>query len=339
MGRNLWYVMRHRDMKSFLEWLQTENAHRLTAGMSIVEPFCPHDFLIKKDNTHSVDLSSFLFLKSTSEDIDYLKENEPYRSSYKKLRHYLDTNGEEATVPDRIMQAFMKACIEYKGQLEIAPPLTSIEVADRVKIKSGPFVDCEASVTGVRLSKGVIQLELAIKLVSGVLNIKMSNVSKDQIQIIDRSTADTIRTDFIDYTQDHLLDILEHRVRRIDDEIVNKQDADMLTRLYRYRNYDIKNVAARRHFQALMLICAHLCRYKNDEAMLREKVMASLSEINKKSETKAATDTRTYLWIALYISSHDPSYRDAAKQYVRDNQPKSSKLRRFVSLIREGRKV
>jgi hypothetical protein len=61
--------------------------------------------------------------------------------------------------------------------------------------------------------------------------------------------------------------------------------------------------------------------------------------MNQKSESKAATDTRTYLWIALYISTNDPAYRDAAKRYVQDYDPKSPKLRRFVSLIRRGVKV
>ena len=88
-----------------------------------------------------------------------------------------------------------------------------------------------------------------------------------------------------------------------------------------------------------MLICAHLCRYTADEERLREKIEESLSEINLRSESKAATDTRAYLWIALYISTHDPVYRDAVKKYVRDYQPKSAKLRRFVSLIRIGRKI
>ena len=88
-----------------------------------------------------------------------------------------------------------------------------------------------------------------------------------------------------------------------------------------------------------MLICAHLCRYKDDEKQLREAIQAKLTEINQRSESKAATDTRAYLWIALYISTQDPVYRDAAKQYVRDYQPKSPKLRSFVSLIRKGRKV
>jgi len=171
------------------------------------------------------------------------------------------------------------------------------------------------------------------------MNIRMCDVDKDKVTILNRNSADVIRTDFIEYTQNHLLNILKHRIDREQDANINRNDADMLTRLYRYRNHEVKNEAARNHFVALMLICAHLCRYKDDEKQLREAIQEKLTEINQRSESKAATDTRAYLWIALYISTQDPVYRDAAKQYVRDYQPKSPKLRSFVSLIRKGRKV
>ncbi len=171
------------------------------------------------------------------------------------------------------------------------------------------------------------------------MNIRMCDVDKDKVTILNRDSADAIRTDFIEYTQNHLLDILKHRIDREQDPDINRNDADMLTRLYRYRNHEVKNEAARNHFLALMLICAHLCRYKDDEKQLRETILNNLTEINQRSESKAATDTRAYLWIALYVSTHDPVYRDAAKKYVRDYQPKSAKLRSFVSLIRTGRKI
>jgi hypothetical protein len=208
-----------------------------------------------------------------------------------------------------------------------------------VRINSGPFAGHEALVERVRLSHGAIQLDLAVELLSGVMNIRMTDVDKDKVTILNRDSVGAIRTDFIEYTQNHLLNILKHRVDREQDPSINRNDVDMLTRLYRYRNHEVKNEAARNHFQALMLICAHLCRYKEDEKLLREKTLDSLYEINLRSESKAATDTRAYLWIALYISTQDPVYRDAAKQYVRDYQPKSPKLRSFVSLIRKGRKV
>ena len=322
-----------------MEWLKTENAQRLTHGETIIEPFYPSNFLKEGKDSHSNDFANFVFLKTTENDIRTLVSSQDDLVPRLRLRHYLDTNGNKAVVSDKMMHEFLEACIKYRGQFEIAPPISSIEVTDKVQITSGPFAGYKASVVRVQLSHGAIHLELAIELVSGVMNIRMSNVDKNKVTILNRDSADAIRTDFIEYTQNHLLSILKHRIDREQDADVNRRDADMLTRLYRYRNHEVKNEAARNHFQALMLICAHLCRYTADEEQLRDKILEALSDINQRSESKAATDTRAYLWIALYISTQDPVYRDALKQYVRDHQPKSQKLRGFVSLIRKGRKV
>ena len=334
-----WYVMTHLEMKYFMEWLKTENALRLTKGEAIIEPFYPCDFLKNTEGCVSHDFTNIVFLKTTETDIRNLVSNQSHLAYRLRLRHYLDTNGAKAVVPDRTMQEFLQACIKHRGCLEIIPPISSIEVTDKVRINSGPFAGHEALVERVRLTRGSIQLDLAVELLSGVMNIRMCDVDKDKVTILNRDSADAIRTDFIEYTQNHLLSILKHRVEREQDPSINRNDADMLTRLYRYRDHEVKNEAARNHFMALMLICAHLCRYRDDEKLLREKIQDSLTEINQRSESKAATDTRAYLWIALYVSTQNPVYRDAAKQYVRDYQPKSPKLRNFVSLIRKGRKI
>ncbi len=334
-----WFVMTHFEMNYFMEWLKTENAQRLNKGETIIESFYPYDFLKETGGGVSNDFANMVFLKTTDDDISNLVNNQNSIVSRLRLRHYLDTNGARATVPDKTMQAFLHACIKYRGSFEIIPPISSIEATDKVRIISGPFAGHEALVERVQLSHGAIHLDLAIELLSGVMNIRMCDVDKHKVTILNRDSTDAIRTDFIEYTQNHLLLILKHRINREQDPIVNRNDADMLTRLYRYRNHEVKNESARNHFQALMLICAHLCRYTADEERLREKIEESLSEINLRSESKAATDTRAYLWIALYISTHDPVYRDAVKKYVRDYEPKSAKLRRFVSLIRIGRKI
>ena len=336
MSDTSWFVMTHFDMKRFREWLKAENARRMSEERPLIEPFYPSDFL--KDAV-SNDLSNFVFLKATTEDVDRLVNDSYNKLSANRLRYYLDTDRRSVTVSDTVMQDFLKACIDYGGRIEIAPPISSIEVQDRVKIISGPFTGYEATVSGVRLQHGVLHLDLSIHLVYDVMNIRMSGVSKKQIQILNRTTDDAIRTDFIEYTQNHLLRILNHRVRRASDPTTLERDADMLARIYRYRYYEIKNDSARYHFLALMLISAHLCRYKADEVQLRQQALAAIDDIQQRSAAKAATDTRAYLWIALYISTHDPVYRDAAKKYVQNYQPKSTKLRSFVSLIRTGRKI
>ena len=282
-----WYVMTHRTPSHFMQWMKRENAKRLADGRPLIEPFYPNDFLhaqptaperepTTESNTLRADFAKFVFLKGTDNDIKGLVEESKGKALYYPLRHYLDTNGAYATVPDKMMQDFLEACVSYRGRFEIIPSISSIEAKDKVRITSGPFTGYTAMVERVQLSHGAIQLVLSIQLVSGVMNIRMNDVDKSQVTILDRDAAGAIRTDFIEYTQNHLLHILERRIKRDNDDSRNRQDADMLTRLYRYRYHDVENESARLHFQALMLICAHLCRYKADEAQLQEKCQDAL---------------------------------------------------------------
>lgn len=332
-----WYLMTHLEMKRFKEWLLAENVKRLDQGEPVVEPFFPSDFIV--ETALSNDLSRLVFVKGSEQLIEELMDLELKRGYIIRLRRYRNTTGGWAVVSDKKMDSFINACLKHSGNIEVTPPIEGIEEMDVVRIISGPFAGCEAAVSRVQHSKGNIHLDLVINLVSGVLNVKMNHVSRNDVEILNRSASDAIRTDFIEYTQNHVLEILEHRVKGVDEPEVKQQDMLMLTRLIRYRDHQVETESARNHFLALMLICAHLVRFQEDETALKAQALEALDSISQRSESKAASDMRTYLWIALYVSTRNPVYRDAAKQYVREHQPKSQKLRQFVSLIRTGKKV
>lgn len=345
-----WWVMTHFRMSQFKEWLVAENVRRLGEGGVLLEPFYPSDFLesgdegqglssARGDGRLSADFSHFVFIKASGADIADLVWREKELGHRYVLLHYLDTDGRRAVVHDAMMKAFFDACLKYRGYFEVVPPMLGLEARDRVRIKSGPFAGQQASVVSVRRRNGGVQLDLELELVNGLVSVRMSDVDKGQVALVGRSVVDAIRADFIEYTQLHLLEILEHRVKGVADKDVRRRDVAMLMRLYSYRDQPVENAAARTHFLALMLICAHLCRYKADEQELTAKAMASLEEIDRRRPSKAATDTRAYLWIALYVVTRNPVYRQYVKQYIRDFQPKSERLRRFVTLIRTGKRL
>lgn len=346
-----WFVMTHLDIRRFKTWLAAENVRRLSWGKVAVEPFFPSEFLRGENVDGSAklassdasaiasDLSRFVFLKASDTAIDEIVCADAQQSCHVCLRYYTDTDGRRAIISSRVMQDFFDACLQHRGFFEIIPSLADIESMDKVEIKSGPFSGQHASVVRVQHTRGEIHLDLAMELVNGVMNIRMCNVDSRDVTILNRSATAAIRKDFIEYTQTHLLAILEHRFKRVKEEAVLQRDMAMLTRLFRYRDHLVENHAAQLHFLALMLICAHLCHNTKEERRLTELALNSLAEMNKKSESKAATDTRAYLWIALHLATQDPQYRDLAKQYVRDHQPKSDRLRRFVWLIRSGKKL
>ena len=64
-----------------------------------------------------------------------------------------------------------------------------------------------------------------------------------------------------------------------------------------------------------------------------EQLLSELSEINRLSESKAATDVRARIHAVLFLATADPAYRAMARDYVRTHAPKSDKLRTLVKLI------
>jgi len=104
-----------RDVRRFSDWLKTENASHLGTETGIIEPFYPHDFL--KAN----ELANLLFLKGTEDEVERLVAHEYNRGQRIYLRHYLDTDGSNATVPDAKMSVFVRECLKQRGLIEFTP--------------------------------------------------------------------------------------------------------------------------------------------------------------------------------------------------------------------------
>ena len=354
--------MTFKEVRFLRQWLDAVNTIRITPENSedtailrheksknVITTFYPYEFLGNTEKhkggsggDEDADFNffrHFIFLRTTERDARALVTSRDNLEYLISLRVYHDTDGQPAIVPDALMADFINACIRHRGTFRIIPPVSSIGVKDRVRVGIGPFAGQEASVTKVHKGRNGITLELSIPLVNGAVSIRMDNVRRHQVTILDADATDAIRHDFIDYTQKPLLSVLANRVNRVQDRERCRADIERLNTLYRYRNYEVEGETAQTHFLALMLICAHLCKDTTGEEELKVKALERLAAINAKSESRAATDTRTYLWIALYIATGQTDYSRLAKQYVQQHQPKSRHLRRFVSLIRKGRKV
>ena len=232
-----------------------------------------------------------------------------------------------------------------------------------------------------KLHKGQLILDLAISMVIGQIDIRMNGVSARDVKPLNPAGINALRADFIRYTQDQVLEILSRRAaqlehaerehkqaaaerRSLDATLTERQklelqpfleDSDMLERLLRYRTYEITTRSANAHFQALMLICAHLSKDTRTEQSLLTTVHSLLnctapqrptpnSQLpipNSQHPTPSpqpslTSDTDAYLCIALKVATDNPAYRDAVKEYIRVRQPKSKRLLAFASLIRKS---
>ncbi len=64
---------------------------------------------------------------------------------------------------------------------------------------------------------------------------------------------------------------------------------------------------------------------------LKQQVLQELDVIAQLRESKASTDTRAYLHVAMYIATREPKYREQARAYIHEHDPASPYLHKLVS--------
>ena len=365
-----WFVMTHLDIERFRKWFDYVNAERYQNNQHLIQPFYPYEFMkgrIKKtvgtsadeykttdvtENAHLV-FRRFVFLKATEDDIQKLVYSPNNIGSRVRLRRYLNPSGEQAIVRNDMMEEFFKACVAYRDRFELTPPMKEISVMDKVVVAKGLYQGYEATVERVKLVKGHLLLNLSLPMVADQISVRMKNVNASDVRPKQATDSSALRVDFIRYIQDNLLGILTRRASQLEraerekktsafltaqqrDELQSfLQDSEMLERMLRYRSYEISTRSANAHFQALMLICAHLCKDTALEEKLINVVQQLLGSPANVDDLVIKSDADAYLCIALKIATNKPVYRDKMKEYIRVRQPKSRQLHEFTALIRK----
>jgi hypothetical protein len=162
-----------------------------------------------------------------------------------------------------------------------------------------------------------------------MFGIQFENITVTYTDVVDSDSNAAL----VSSSQKRLLDIFRRRVHRKETPVSAYEDRKTLNDIFTHQDTVFPEGAMKRHFLALMLICAHLLSDESGVTQFREAVDKELSALSTIRESKAATDTRAYLHIALYIATGEAKYRDLAKAYVRKYDPSSPYLRQFVSTM------
>lgn len=362
-----WFIMTSLDPKDSEEQIKKENLRRSESVADSFQYFVPYQFLkrrianVELKNQETSDetaeeeptfynpknkadvvannqirsaLRRYIFVKAPENELVNFLHGDWNRFTFNRLQFYLDKEHRRVTVSQQMMDKFIEACTDYKLQFELWPSVDDIRKNEQVILNTTAFRGEKAHILEVVHTKGGIKLTIGIDLFSGTMLLRLPNVSERDIIRKQKSTGRIDENRLIESTQKSILAILSRRVHRKQTEESIPKDAATLDTIYNYRYHRIEGDAARRHFLALMLICAHLRRDSVGRSELTAMARRELELINARSESKAATDVRTYLQIALYIATGNPEYRTAAKEYIKEHEPKSKALRQFVKLIK-----
>jgi hypothetical protein len=344
--RKTWYVMKNGSPRLLDFQLKRENAlYHQTRGEDTfsVEYFIPFCFLprtseknnekhtaeVEKANNLRQDLHDFAFIHATEQEISDLQSRPWNQDLRHHLHHYRDVHGTPITLSDADMNRLIRLFSEKRIKFTIGLPVMNLGPDIEVEvIKEGSFKGQTARIIEVSPTADGICLQLGIKLFNGMKELKISDVSPDDIQR--KGGSDELIGDrFLRETEATLLDIISRRIHHKDTDQSRSDDAAALNHLFLYSYITISDPSLSAHFLSLMLICAVL-RFDTDSVHVFSHRVQTLLE----QADAFPPQILAYLYFAQYIATRDARHRTAAKQLVQqhpDSSPRS--LRRLMSLV------
>ena len=275
-------------------------------------------------------LHRYVFVQGSESMTDDLIHE--WNSNSNERIYFLRNERKIAKISCSDMKRLMDACSNDDVVFNPEKPVRELKVGDEFSLANTPFEKKDTIYTVLDIRKkrfGIYEIQVQMKL----FGVSFKNV---WVTYMEEGEAEDGRdvASLISSTQKKLLDIFKRRVKNQKEESGRLQlDTDTLQSIYDLRDIPLRPGTRKRRWQALMLICSHLMGNHEGKKRFLSEVKEELDEIGKLRESKAATDTRAYLHIAVYIATGNPMYRDLAKAYVRKYTPTSVSLCQFVSTM------
>ena len=329
-----WYVLTTSNPKHLEELIAQANA--LNPGQ--YDSYCPYTRLPNESGSTAADsqlslraaLRRYDFVripKSVSEQQFVTTVSEWSRSSVSSILFLRNGDQTNAKVSNGQLNR-MRACCDAELVKPENLSLRDLKKGDEISLAGTPF-DAEGdehrkciiqSIT--RRRGGMVELKVEMTL----FNVRFPNLTIT----LEDGGASKKASDLVYDAQQKLLAIFRRKTNNKETEATRRQDEKTLQAIFENRAIAIPEGAMNRHYMALMLICA---RMMNDEKALQQYtalVNAELADLSRLRESKAATDSRAWLHIAMFIATGKPHFRNLAKAYIRNYNPKSTYLQQFV---------
>ena len=329
-----WYVLTTSNPKHLEDLIAQANA--LTPGQ--YDSYCPYTRLPNESGGTAADsqfslraaLRRYDFVripKSVSEQQFVATVSEWSRSSVSSILFLRNGDQTNAKVSNGQLNR-MRACCDAVLIKPENLSLRDLKKGDEISLVGTPF-DAEGdehrrciiqSVTRKRGGRVELKVEMTL------FNVRFPNLTIT----LEDGGASKKASDLVYDAQQKLLAIFRRKTNNKETEATRKQDEKTLQTIFENRSIVLPEGAMSRHYLALMLICA---RMMNDEKALQQYtalVNAELNDLSRIRESKAATDSRAWLHIAMFIATGKPHWRNQAKAYIKNYNPKSTYLQQFV---------
>ena len=329
-----WYVLTTSNPKHLEDLIAKANA--VSPGQ--YDSFCPYTCLPEQSNETEKNAAlslrtalrryDFVRIPATVSEQKFVSKVAEWNSlSTNSIFLLRNSNNEPARVPNRQLEVMRASC-----DAELIKPenidVRNLKVGQRITLTGTPFgegdgVPRQCVIRSVRRKRGG-RIELRVEMT--LFNVKFSNL---QVTYEDPGAAGK-SSDMVYDAQQKMLAIFRRKINNKETTASRKKDEQTLQEIFAERAVELPEGAMRRHFLALMLICARMLNSKEGISQYAGLVDAELRDLERIRESKAATDSRAWLHIAMFIATGQPHFRNLAKAYIRRYNPKSTYLQQFV---------
>lgn len=354
-----WFLLTSLNPKVAEFRLQSENNERRRNNLPPYSFFVPYQFLLHQQpdrlsptadphatGEHSNQIRSALrryIFVCADEDELAATLRKPWNLTEQRMQFFHNREGRRITIPADEMEVFMRACADERLDFEIFPSLDDIEIGEEVRLITTPFSGRNVKILDKRHTTSGTRLTVEVQLFGTPVTVRIHDVKDEDLQYTkaDYRKQQSRDSKLVTGFQRQLIDILSRRINDKETPESRLADAATLDHIYHFHAHQFTSDPLRRRFLAMMLICTHLRHDPEATAPLLQAAQQELDLLNARPESRAATDVRAYLHLALYLATGHPQYRTDAKQYVREHNPKSDDLRRLLSLLcrREASRV
>ena len=329
-----WYVLTTSNPRHLEDLIA--QANEVTSGQ--YDSFCPYTSLPSESGEgHDASLLSlrsalrrydFVRIPKDVEERQFMADVAEWsRSSTSSILFLRNSNQVPARVSNRQLDMMRASC-----DAELIRPdsldVHNLKVGNTIKLTGTPFdtegdQERECVVKSVSRKKGG-RIELRVEMT--LFNVKFSNllVTYEDLGAAGKSS------NMVYDAQQKLLAIFRRKINNKGTEASRRKDEQTLQDIFSNRAVALPEGAMSRHYLALMLICARMMGDEKGIEQYTGLVQAELRDQERIRESKAATDSRCWLHIAMFIATGKPHWRNQAKAYIKNYNPKSTYLRQFV---------
>jgi ribosomal protein L24 len=321
------------------------------------DDYKPYDAMLDERALRN-DLHHFIFICATKEQVLSILDAPWVKVLKNRLYAYHDENGVPIEISHAEVERFKTIVKRFDFQILKGDPSEDVHEGDEVTVIDGPMAGSEGLVKAIRERDGQILLTVELSMFHEQMRLAVPGISIADVRLKTEKTRQLLQDPVIGRFEDELIELLCHLHGKKGSHQLNKEDQLQLRFLYQYSDIVFENNPVdQARFAALMLICAYLMGDKEQIARRSKEVEdllvhGSLNEMSDVGSLKAdvgnsysslftlhssLNEITVYLTIALFIVTHKPELRKAAKVWVKSHPDCPLVIRRFLSIAKQIR--